>query len=84
VLEYPLYVLELSSCDFFTFLTLNTSLDGSHFESFEAIDRNMKIIKEFLENDIQVFVGVGEMTKYMREVRRPVQSYREMEMNSIY
>jgi len=33
----------------------------------------MNIMKEFLENDIQVFTGVGEKTKYMHEVRRPVQ-----------
>jgi len=70
VLEYLLYLLELSSCDFFTFLVLNTSLEGSHLESFEDIHRNMKIMKEFLENDFQVFAGVGEMTKYMHKVSK--------------
>jgi hypothetical protein len=57
---------------FLTFPVLNTSLEGSHLEAFEDIHRNMKTMKEFLEN-IQVFASVGEMTKYMHEVRRPVQ-----------
>jgi hypothetical protein len=61
VLEYPLYLLELYYCDFFTFLVLNTSLERSHLESVEDIHRNMNIMKEVLKNDIQVFAGVGEM-----------------------
>jgi len=34
------------------------------------IHRNMKIMKEILENDFQVFAGVEEMTKYTHKVSK--------------